>query len=630
MKKHRIYEIAKELHVNNEIIIKILNEYNIKNKTYLSTITEDEYIRLKSFFLDNPDSYSIEKIEDAKPSILSKQPKLIKNDILKIKELTINSFRNFEKDSVIKINDNLTLIVGQNATSKSTVLGMIAQPFEFSAQWKMYTAAYNNIKKSSTKTLANKPFEADYSEVFRMSPKYDDPQTHTYIYYISLNSSNGSLTLPVAMQKRKDQKLNNIRFVTGQSRNAGEGNYPHPLIYLGLDRLYPLAKSKNFSGNEDIHLTVEETNFYNKWQQDITIIPDNISPDPIKTDTKDFLACKTYYYDGESNSAGQDNIGQIITAILSFKRLKTMLGDKYRGGILLIDEVDATLHIVAQERIIKFLVDMSITYNLQIICTTHSINIIELCSHQYNKHSTINALYRRKGKILVNNKANLEDIKAEITAISPNNKKFLVHVFFEDIVAMKFFNVITNNYFKDYIHCVNDKKDSFEASSLINLAKHSIPGLDRSIFILDGDMSENVKKNFPKKSNNILVLPVNGAIELVMYNYLHDENSAFWDNSIGSYNYTMCFKNYSNLHFHDCNDTDNRKKAISDYKKWFSEQESLKQWGINNKSLYKSWLKQNQQPVIDFATKFYEALIKKSPIRIPEDLLINFTKWVKE
>ena len=67
--------------------------------------------------------------------------------------LEIESFRKFEENSKIEIGKNLTLIVGQNATSKSTVLGMICQPFEFTQKFKSYTNVYDDIDKSKTRTI---------------------------------------------------------------------------------------------------------------------------------------------------------------------------------------------------------------------------------------------------------------------------------------------------------------------------------------------------------------------------------------------------------------------------------------------------------------------------------------------
>ena len=98
--------------------------------------------------------------------------------------------------------------------------------------------------------------------------------------------------------------------------------------------------------------------------------------------------------------AGQDNIGQIITAILSFKRLKSNLGDNYKGGILLIDELDASMFPAAQHKLIEFLFKHSSKLDLQVVFTTHSIEILETpLTSKYKYQSQVCYLHKSEGPI---------------------------------------------------------------------------------------------------------------------------------------------------------------------------------------------------------------------------------------
>ncbi len=74
-----------------------------------------------------------------------------------------------------------------------------------------------------------------------------------------------------------------------------------------------------------------------------------------ETDKKSGIGISTDYYDYLTNSSGQDNLGQILLALLSFRKLKEEQGDSWNGGILLIDEIDATLHPAAQSKLITLL-----------------------------------------------------------------------------------------------------------------------------------------------------------------------------------------------------------------------------------------------------------------------------------
>lgn len=92
-----------------------------------------------------------------------------------------------------------------------------------------------------------------------------------------------------------------------------------------------------------------------------------------------------------------------MIAILSFKRLKSSL-DPWPGGILLIDEVDATLHPSAQNRLFELLFQMSRELDIQIIFTTHSLSLL---SYIY-KCKEANNVYRTDINIIYLTTANLE------------------------------------------------------------------------------------------------------------------------------------------------------------------------------------------------------------------------------
>ncbi|WP_288909610.1 AAA family ATPase [uncultured Megamonas sp.] len=535
--------------------------------------------------------------------------------IIRLKSLDIHQFRNFHKELKLNINPNLTLIVGQNATSKSTLLGMLCQPFEFTAEYKVYTNVYDNIKKSEVKTILGKTFESQFSDVFRMSPIYDNPKDKKYFYDIELELDDKILKLPVQTKSRPttNNNDNNIRFVVGKTRHRGEGNFPHPVIYLGLNRLYPLANSKKIELDTSYKLTKDEISFYSTWQKNITVLQENVSPEYVSTDIKDFLGCKTSFYDAETNSAGQDNIGQIISAILSFKRLKEQLKDNYQGGMLLIDEVDATLHQLAKIKLLEFLIEMSDIYSLQIICTTHSTKMIELCSQKYKNKSSIIALYKRGNNIYANSNVSFDDICAELSANTIERKIYLTTTIFEDSTAAQFFKAITFNMYNDFLKINNDVKKNDETALpsdvCLRLASKKIPEFEKILFIIDGDKANQITK----KHHNIIALPGNKALEIEMYYFLKSlpTDDEFWSKDIGKYNYQMCFKDYNSLEIQSNN--------IQAFKNWFISQK--KEWGRSNNKLYKRWIKANKNIVLDFNEKFFKLHNKIAKIKSTDEIL---------
>lgn len=496
---------------------------------------------------------------------------------------------------------------------------MLCQPFEFTQEYKVYTNVYDNIKKSEVKTVLGKTFESQFSDVFRMSPVYDNPKIKKYSYDIELELDNRTLKLPVKTESRpvKNNNDNNIRFVVGRTRNKGEGNFPHPVIYLGLNRLYPLANSKKIELNTAYNLTEEESKFYSIWQMNITVLQENVSPEYISTDTKNFLACKTSSYDAETNSAGQDNIGQIISAILSFKRLKELLGDNYQGGILLIDEVDATLHQLAKIKLLEFLIEMSEKYHLQIICTTHSTKLIELCSQKYKNKSTIIALYNRGNSIYANSNVSFEDICAELSASKMSKKIYLTTTIFEDSTAAQFFKAITFNMYNDFLKINNDARKNDETAlpsdTCLRLASKKIPEFEKILFVIDGDKADQITK----KHHNIIALPGDKALEVEMYCFLKSlpTDDEFWSKDIGKYNYQMCFKDYNSLEY-PINEKESSKYK---FKQWFISQKE--NWGRANNKLYKRWIKDHKNEVLDFNERFFKLHNKVAKVKASDDIL---------
>lgn len=73
--------------------------------------------------------------------------------------------------------------------------------------------------------------------------------------------------------------------------------------------------------------------------------------------------------------------------MLSFKKLKRDMGADWDGGLLLIDELDATLHPAAQLRLISLMEKEAKSVGYQIVFTTHSTVILKELSgkNQFNK-----------------------------------------------------------------------------------------------------------------------------------------------------------------------------------------------------------------------------------------------------
>ncbi len=488
---------------------------------------------------------------------------------MNISELQITKFRHLN-DIKIKLGDRLTAIAGQNGTGKSTVLGLLGHVCK---------------EKSKARTFDGKLFETEYSEIFKFSfPTYDKPKEHLY----EVSFTNGISTQVSSYARKETNKKESLRLRVGQSTKGG-GKIDFPVIFLGLKRLIPLAQERKV--DSQIHsLTQAELDFYTKAHNEILLLYDNISSEEVKSTSKHFLAAKSDKYDAIGNSAGQDNIGQIITAILSFQRLKNELGDNYNGGLLLIDELDASMFPAAQQKLIEFLFKHASKLDLQIVFTTHSIEILEiLLTSKYKHQSQVCYFHKAEGPVKKAMESNLAEIIADLKAevLIEKTKDSKIDIYIEDKEADQFLRVILTPDLKKKINLI---KETFGAEQLLQLANKRIPAFKKSVIVLDGDKQPRVSKPNPP---NVIILPGNDSPEKIMFRFLEglDASHPIFK-GLGGYTKTVCFR--------DLKEISNREKM----KEWWKNQ--IPYWGVNGRTLINYWKLENKLEVEKF-----NKLIKK-------------------
>jgi len=548
--------------------------------------------------------------------------------VTKVTCLKIETFRRF-KDITIPFGSNVTLIAGQNGTSKSTLLGMLAQPFSFgvvrgktadSEDQSSYTDNYHGLVLSDFRDLSGRYFMYDCNNVFRLS-KVHDSNDNDYQYETVLNNiipaQNSPLKNNTLFTCNRKRPGGSVRFVTGPgaSHKLGEGNYPHPVIYLGLNRLWPLADAKKCVFTADV-LSDEDKDWYvNRYNEILCLDEYNMTARFMNTpEKKTFVTPEGTDYDGESCSAGQDNLGQLLTAILSFKQLKHKLGEKYRGGMLLIDELDATLHAYAQEKLLNFLCEQSDELGLQVIATTHSLWMLEKAfKSSLKKRTKVIYLSNSSGTISHDEFTRFEDIgdhlKVESTLPS-TRKPEKVSVVFEDSEGQHLFQQICGSKLRNYVKVENTT--SFGAGDLKNLGVLStkLPELQDIILIPDGDMI----KTWEITPKNLLVLPGGERPETLAYRHLYNMNPSnpFWKMCAPTYTrqFAITSKGGTDITTGDC------KKWV---KNWYKGQS--KYWGDGNKKLFKSWVAAHKAECRDFCTKFLKLLKARYKGEIPKDVI---------
>lgn len=518
-----------------------------------------------------------------------------------IKNIYIKKFRGFNEVS-ISLGSQLTIIAGLNGTQKTTLLGLITQPFTISGD-------DNRLKEE--RPLCGGTYKSAFNEKFKLSENFDKPKEHEWT--INLTGNNEPFTI-----ESMARDTSNIRFWKKGDRTKGAGYIQLPVIFLSLKRVLPIGEDNKISRSDRNELTQEEAKFFTEWYNKILISSDVIlSTNHLESPDKSTRGINTEFYDWQQNSAGQDNIGKILLAILSFKRLKEKYPDEYKGGILAIDEIDATLYPGSQIRLLEALRTFSSRLKIQIICTTHSLSILKRATELINETSTKKETENQIRTLFLEKRNNKIEIAADISYRSIKNR---LHVAIERIKSIKIYAftedregiAFTKALLKGKKNLLSFVDSNFSCSNLINLASQKIPTFcyPESVIFLDGDVKQNAREIRRVNSlKNIVLLPGNKSPERLLADFLFnlDDNSPIWKSINEDFNKLYCFKDHS---------YDNIMSTREIAKAWFNFH--LKDWGINATKIVTPWAKENKDAVTEFIDNFikvYNSIAKENGIK---------------
>ena len=484
-----------------------------------------------------------------------------------------------EKDIRYKFNfvKGLNCIAGHNGIGKSTILAMLGNCGE--------------LKKGIATHLNGSQFRGDYKDIIKGKPAHNKKEKVCTLHFSELPSYyNYSETYVERLEFRATFQDNNTRYrlipVQNEHRIT-EGKLRWPVYYMGLSRLYPIGESSAVSDTilpKDI--TNEIKDIYSKIipsKYDYkTVSKVNIS----ETNKKQGVGVSTEKYSYEANSAGQDNIGQILLSVLSFKKLKEKLGNEYFGGLLLIDEIDASLHPAAQLKLLDYLYNQSQELSLQIIFTSHSINVIEHLIIMKNNKLNVGLVYidTLRGSLNINFNPTLNYVYNNLTE-SYNNLNFYEKILLlsEDDVGRDFLQKIL-----EYKQCPNISRLNiadihFGWEQLVSLVKQDFSSFSKVIIVLDPDLNNNTlysklkqmltgsKYKINEKNSSIFILPGNDYIEKIVWKWFEnvEENHPiffdrnFSENGLGKQNII----NNGPYSGHYSSFTDDKKKI----KEWYKD-----------------------------------------------------------
>lgn len=515
------------------------------------------------------------------------------------KLLKLNDFRQF-KNMDILLGKRLTVLAGRNSTGKSTLLGVLANSGE--------------LKKKDGTTYSDRPFRAEFSEIFHGSKKYDTSGSDRIQIDIVDENDNKVDYRKFRTAWQNDNGKNRFRVIPLKQLDGGkktEAKMQIPVLYLGLSRLFPIGEA-----NED-KITTKSIKFTNDEQKSwfieqytqILSLYDNVTDVSNysigETDKKRGVGIETDKYDYLTNSSGQDNLGQILMAILSFKRLKKQR-EEWTGGLLLIDEIDATLHPAAQKRLIDLLIKEAKENNIQVVVTTHSSDLLKhICNKTaYNSDSNNNVelYYFTNGNRRLEIKRNPEYSTIEndllVESMLQNSNK--VKVYSEDAENRWFISKLVSEYLP-YVDILDVK---IGCDQLLSLYTGDVSYFGNVLIVLDGDVKEKDLKIIPeqlrKRLNNIIMLPGTVRPEEVMYKYILDLEAEhpYWENAAKvDMNWIYFNENGPN------SDRYKQEKEREKYKKWFRDHQAI----FDSTKLYDFWAADNKVLVENFKKNFISA-----------------------
>ena len=487
-----------------------------------------------------------------------------------INKIYIEKFRAI-KDLTLPIGKRLTAISGRNATMKSTLLGIISQPFSITAK---------DNPMYGCKTIDGYNFRSQFSEKFKLDPDKDRAGEHKWTLYLEQGIYKSSEFVCASITRSKKNPL--PRFWNAKSKSAGAGYIQQPVYYLSLSRLLPIGEVR--LNNRDIpSLNKVETEYYVKLHKQILVNndPGESSAGYKWAPQKLFSGINAPEYSVLANSSGEDNIGRIITSILSFKRLKEQHPHEYKGGIFLIDEIDASLYPWSQRSLIRYLYDVSKELQLQIIFTTHSecvLRTVDELSNSQDERPITHPDYCFDNCIIhmsknyvqdqgicisgspIRTRTSFRELLADIELRSPSPNKLKLYC--EDHVAFEFIKSIMS---KDVCSYIEPIDINLGYTNYISLHKKAIPEFLNNIIVLDGDVRYKKPKEdytYCYGQDNIIFLPIEGSIEEYFYKYLRDRNNYSKFENKFQINYDLCFRSY----------TQEKCSTSADYKAWFNNE----------------------------------------------------------
>lgn len=447
-----------------------------------------------------------------------------------IKKIDFIHYRKL-KDISLSFSSGINAIAGTNGTCKSSLLYIIGNSFQSVGARNERLRNHSCMKIISA---LNNSINPKIESLVRDSKRYTNPANDTVGSLYSVEYFTGQR---VSFRKHNSERDFRFALKPYYKRGAHESLPSCPVIYLGISRLLPFGES-----SDELSISKIKQKLPPEYQTLLSNLYKNFTHYNIDFDqpvaVENFKKRSEFStdvdgVDSNTISAGEDNLSIILTALVSLRFYYEMLvsSDNDVESILLVDELDATLHPTFQKKLLNYIKEYSKEYKIQVFFTTHNFNLLEYTIK--NKNNVIYLIDNRTSVFPLANpdwpkiKMHLEGInESEVFADSK------IPVLLEDDEARWMFEHILSfwqnqnpsfGWIKNHLHMVKIKAGSEVLRGLFSDETLNTKTIGW-ICILDGDKNGDLSKC-------ITTLPGDKPVEELLYKYasdMYDSDDQFW------------------------------------------------------------------------------------------------------
>ena len=460
-----------------------------------------------------------------------------------VKSINIVQYRKL-KDLSLNFSKKINAISGTNGTCKTSLLHLLGNSLQAPTKGCSWITddkclpiikAVNNVTNPKVESLT------------RGDQTYNDPAHGIKGSLFSVDYY-GAETLAF----RRHNSTQMTRYAVKPKYQPGtKDTLPHcPVIYLGLSRLVPFGEFQNDDALSTIKKKLPQTYqdeiaaLYKKFTNYTIAFNNTKQMGDIKVRSE--FSSNIEGIDSNTISAGEDNLSIILTALISLKYYYQSINSTNKvESVLLIDEMDATLHPAFQIKLLNLFREMSDLYKIQIVFTTHSMSLLE---EMLSKKDNVLYLVDNLTSVFLMEEPDIYKIKMHLQSLTQEDiyEDKVIPLFSEDDEARCLIDLLFDYYQKTYpefrnvIGLFHKVLTNVSAENLIGIFTDGklLHTTMRSICLLDGDHRSDI-------TNFIVALPGKASPEAVLIGYaekLYSDDDAFWrERTIVNKGYTKTY-----------------------------------------------------------------------------------------